>query len=69
MPPWARTMPAARMLAPLPSVRGLDQHDALEAGLRENQAHQAPIVPPPTTTASADPRDPESVHDADARID
>ena len=35
VPPWARTMPAARLLAPSPSVARLEQHDIRHAAFGE----------------------------------
>ena len=44
--------PAARTLS---EGAPLEQHDLVQAGPTEEPAHQAPTVPPPTTTASAVP--------------
>ena len=40
VPPWARTMPAARLLAPLPERPRLEQHDPVQPG-----AAQEPRAP------------------------
>ena len=53
VPPCARTIPAARLLAPLPSVPPRPGRPGRGPASRSNQAHQPPRVPPPTTTASA----------------
>src|SRR3954452_12784183 len=46
-------MPAARLLAPAPSVDASMSTTSSRPCSRRKQAHQPPTVPPPTTTASA----------------
>src|SRR3954452_41244 len=53
VPPCARTMPAARLLAPEPTVAASTRTTLSSPCSRRKQAHQPPTVPPPTTTASA----------------
>src|SRR4051795_10266960 len=46
-------MPAARLLAPCPSVAASTRTTSSRPWSRRKRAHQPPTVPPPTTTASA----------------
>src|SRR5215213_8797942 len=52
VPPCARTIPAARLLAPLPRVADSTSTTDRPASARKHAVH-APTVPPPMTTTSA----------------
>src|SRR5438105_7101188 len=53
VPPWARTMPAARLLAPSPARPRSSTITRLVPDCRAKQEAQPPTVPAPTMTRSA----------------
>src|SRR5436190_13188205 len=53
LPPWARTIPAARLLAPWPARHCSSTTTFFAPCRRANQEAQPPTVPAPTTTRSA----------------